>query len=80
MIMVAAGTGVVPFIGFLQERMTDFKEGKGGDLGEAHLFFGCREKNTDFIYRDTFDSCLAMKEADILSSFALAESRPQQSD
>lgn len=21
-------------------------------LGEAHLYFGCREKNTDFIYRD----------------------------
>lgn len=50
MLMVGPGTGIVPFIGFLQElAVSQSKDGKGP---ETHMYFGCRDKDTDFIYRD----------------------------
>ena len=46
MIMVGPGTGVVPFIGFLQERHITTQK------SVSHLFFGCRRSDSDFIYQD----------------------------
>jgi len=46
-ICVGPGTGVVPFIGFLQERKLQDKA-----LGPCHLYFGCRDRDTDYIYRE----------------------------
>lgn len=49
-IMVAAGTGVAPFRGFVQERARLVELGKR--VGTMVLFFGCRDDSTDFLYRD----------------------------
>ena len=49
-IMVGPGTGIVPFIGFMEERT--IAKSKGEELGEALMYFGCREKDSDYIYRD----------------------------
>ena len=49
-IMIAAGTGVAPFRGFLEERAFQRKQGK--QVGDCMLFFGCRRKDHDFIYAD----------------------------
>lgn len=50
MLMVGPGTGVVPFIGFLEE--LSIKKDIAPGEQEAHLYFGCHDKDKDFIYRD----------------------------
>lgn len=49
-LMIGPGTGIAPFIGFLQQRQAMLK--KGMQLGEAHLYFGCRKRTEDFIYEE----------------------------
>jgi cytochrome P450/NADPH-cytochrome P450 reductase len=52
LIMIGPGTGVAPFRGFLQARRALKNEGK--QLGEAHLYFGCRN-GSDYIYREEME-------------------------
>lgn len=73
MIMVGPGTGVVPFIGFMQEREKAKKSAADLELGPAHLYFGCRQFDSDFIYRDYMNE---MKDSGIISEANFAFSRP----
>ncbi|USP74599.1 uncharacterized protein yc1106_01873 [Curvularia clavata] len=49
-IMIAAGTGLAPFRGFIQERAAQAAAGR--KLAPAILFYGCRAPDTDLIYGD----------------------------
>ena len=51
-LMVGPGTGVVPFIGFMQERHAAQGQQSDLELGPAHMYFGCRQFDVDYIYRD----------------------------
>jgi cytochrome P450/NADPH-cytochrome P450 reductase len=53
LVMVAAGTGVSPFRGFLQERA--YQREQGQKVGPCILFFGCRHPEQDYIYREELD-------------------------
>ena len=46
-VMIGPGSGVAPFIGFLEHRAAI-----GGELGESWLFYGCRHKLRDFLYEE----------------------------
>jgi cytochrome P450/NADPH-cytochrome P450 reductase len=49
-IMMAAGTGLAPFRGFIQERAAQVAAGR--KLAPAILFYGCRTPSSDLMYAD----------------------------
>jgi NADPH-ferrihemoprotein reductase len=72
-LMVGPGTGVVPFIGMMQDRLLALGEGK--ERGEWSLFFGCRRKDVDFIYREEIEE---FRDQKVVQHLFLAFSREQQ--
>ncbi|KAL5091646.1 hypothetical protein Trisim1_002862 [Trichoderma cf. simile WF8] len=52
-IMIAAGAGLAPFRGFIQERA--YQQQNGVQLAPAALFFGCRSSHDD-LYRDELEA------------------------
>ncbi|NXY83570.1 MTRR reductase, partial [Alcedo cyanopectus] len=51
LIMVGAGTGISPFIGFLQHRQKLREEHTDWEFGETWLFFGCRHQDRDYLFK-----------------------------
>ncbi|PWK31244.1 molybdopterin-dependent oxidoreductase iron-sulfur protein [Actinoplanes xinjiangensis] len=70
MIMVGPGTGIAPFLGFLQERQVT------GAPGGNWLFFGEQRSTTDFYYAEELE---ALRADGILSRLDVAFSRDQRS-
>ncbi|KAM4689465.1 methionine synthase reductase isoform 2-T4 [Discoglossus pictus] len=50
-VMVGPGTGIAPFIGFLQHRQKLREQNKELNFGETWLFFGCRNQDKDYLFR-----------------------------
>ncbi|XP_050173857.1 methionine synthase reductase isoform X2 [Myiozetetes cayanensis] len=51
-IMVGPGTGISPFIGFLQHRQKLREHHTDWEFGETWLFFGCRHQDRDYLFKD----------------------------
>ena len=69
-IMVAAGTGLAPFRGFIQERAAQI--GAGRKLAPAHLYIGYRHPDKDELYREEMDWFHKMGAVDIHHAFSQA--------
>ncbi|MFS0691240.1 molybdopterin-dependent oxidoreductase [Streptomyces nitrosporeus] len=69
MVMVGPGTGVAPFIGFLDERRAL------GHRGANWLFFGEQREATDFYYREELES---LRKDGVLTRLDTAFSRDQR--
>jgi sulfite reductase (NADPH) flavoprotein alpha-component len=69
MIMVGPGTGIAPFIAFLQERQATEATGKNW------LLFGNPHSSTDFLYQDQLES---FQKEGLLNQFSTAFSRDQE--
>ena len=69
MVMIGPGTGVAPFLGFLEERQAR------GDTGPNWLFFGEQRQATDFYYREELT---AFHRSGHLDRLDLAFSRDQR--
>jgi cytochrome P450/NADPH-cytochrome P450 reductase len=56
-LMLCAGTGLAPFLGFIEERAARIAASgqAAGDFGEAVLFVGCRDPEQDRLYADDLD-------------------------
>lgn len=68
LIMIGPGTGIAPFIAFLQERQTT------GASGKNWLFFGEQHATSDFYYREEL---AAFQAAEVLHRLDTAFSRDQ---
>ncbi|XP_065609384.1 methionine synthase reductase [Cyrtonyx montezumae] len=51
-VMVGPGTGIAPFIGFLQHRQKLREKHTDWKFGETWLFFGCRHQDRDYLFKD----------------------------
>lgn len=73
-IMIGPGTGVAPFRGFLRERKYLLENTSSGNatLGKTMLFFGCRHKEKDFLYRNDLED---LADGSVLSVLDVAFSR-----
>jgi sulfite reductase alpha subunit-like flavoprotein len=69
MIMIGPGTGLAPFLGFLNDRR------RGGEGGKNWLLFGDQREATDFYFRDEL---MAMRSDGLLSRLDVAFSRDQR--
>ncbi|MFJ5707481.1 molybdopterin-dependent oxidoreductase [Streptomyces sp. NPDC093105] len=62
LVMVGPGTGVAPFVGFLEDRVAR------GHTGRNWLFFGEQREATDFYYREELEAHLASGRLDRLDT------------
>eukprot|EP00904_Undaria_pinnatifida_P010755 jgi/Undpi1/680/HiC_scaffold_10.g04144.m1 len=69
-LMIGPGTGVAPMRALLQERA--WQKAQGVDVGSNVLYFGCRCRNEDYIYKDELE---AFKADGTLDKLRLAFSR-----
>ncbi|WBW74230.1 NADPH-cytochrome p450 reductase [Schizosaccharomyces osmophilus] len=53
-IMVGPGTGIAPFRGFVMERA--HLAAQGVQVAKTVLFYGCRRSDTDFLYKEEWDT------------------------
>lgn len=67
-IMIGAGTGIAPFMGFLQERT--YLKNQGKNLGRALLFFGCRHPEQDFLYKEVLHQAEAANLVELHTAFS----------
>ncbi|MRX70768.1 cytochrome P450 [Bacillus lacus] len=74
-VMVGPGTGIAPFRGFLQAR--EALKRKGAQIGEAHLYFGCRNEEHDYLYREELEKYRAQNLVKLHTAFSRAEGSPK---
>ncbi|HVP17846.1 MAG TPA: cytochrome P450, partial [Spirochaetia bacterium] len=67
-IMVGAGTGIAPFIGFLQERM--WLKRQDYAIGPSLLFFGCRHAESDYYYRAELEEYEKARVVELVCAFS----------
>uniref|UniRef100_A0A6Q2X1V8 NADPH--hemoprotein reductase n=1 Tax=Esox lucius TaxID=8010 RepID=A0A6Q2X1V8_ESOLU len=72
-IMIGPGTGIAPFIGFVQERGWLKEQGK--EVGETVLYFGCRHKNEDYLYQEELEEA---EKKGVITQLNVAFSRDQE--
>ncbi|CAF1436399.1 unnamed protein product, partial [Adineta ricciae] len=66
-VMIAAGTGIAPFRGFIQERAAQLVCGR--EVGRTVLYYGCRTRE-DFLYADELDKWTKVGAVEVRSVFS----------
>lgn len=69
-ILVSAGTGVAPFLGFLGDRLA--AQRAGAPVEPALCFFGVRDPEVDYIFRDQFEQAEAIGIVQMRPAFSRA--------
>jgi cytochrome P450/NADPH-cytochrome P450 reductase len=74
-ICVAAGTGLAPFRGFIQERAAMLAAGR--TLAPALFFFGCRDPEIDDLYAEEFARWQQMGAVDMRRAYSRATEKSE---
>lgn len=70
LLMFAAGTGVAPFRGFLQQRDVQMRANPGRKMARAVLFLGCRTSTEDRLYAEEMDRWVERGVVDVRYAFS----------
>lgn len=70
MLMFAAGTGLAPFRGFLEQRAIQLAANPDRKLAKAVIFLGCRSKTSDRIYAEKLDRWVEAGVVDVRYAFS----------
>jgi methionine synthase reductase len=76
MIMIGPGTGVAPFIGFLEYRQHQVKQ-NGDAPAPSYLYYGCRDRQLDWLFREDM---MRYVESGVLTQLSVACSREKRYD
>ncbi|XP_061660803.1 methionine synthase reductase isoform X2 [Syngnathoides biaculeatus] len=79
LIMVGPGTGVAPFIGFLQQREKQRQQNPDAVFGETWLFFGCRYRDRDYLFREELEGFVSRGTLDHLK-VCFSRDEPKEDD
>ncbi|KAK7438190.1 hypothetical protein VKT23_018121 [Stygiomarasmius scandens] len=74
-IAFAAGSGLAPIRGFVQERA--MQKIAGRDVGKILLFFGCRSPEEDFIYQEELGEWETLGVVDVRVAFSRASDKSE---
>ncbi|KAF3923088.1 hypothetical protein ABW20_dc0106127 [Dactylellina cionopaga] len=74
-IMVAAGSGLAPFRGFVMERAA--QKSAGRELAPAMLFFGCKHPEKDALYPDELKEWSEMGAVDVCFAYSQAQDQSE---
>ncbi|KAK8240055.1 cytochrome P450 [Phyllosticta capitalensis] len=77
-IMIGAGAGLAPFRGFVAERAAQVAAGR--KLAPAVLFFGCRGRDADDMYREAFDEWEADGVVTVYRAYSRQSEHPDAAD
>ncbi|KAF8606735.1 fatty acid hydroxylase [Ceratobasidium sp. AG-I] len=76
MVLFAAGSGIAPFRGFLQERAAQVQAGR--QVAKSLLFFGCRKPDEDYLYSDKeLAEWSALGVVDVRPTFSRAQDKSE---
>lgn len=70
LIMFAAGTGLAPFRGFIQQRAIQMESNADRKLARAVLFLGCRSQTNDRLYAEQIDSWVKQGVVEVKYAFS----------
>jgi cytochrome P450 / NADPH-cytochrome P450 reductase len=74
-VMIAAGTGLAPFRGFLQERAAAREAGV--ELAPGLLFFGCRHPQSDELYLGELEELAAAADVELACAYSRIPGLPR---
>lgn len=74
-VMIAAGTGIAPFRGFIQERAAQLVCGR--EVGRTVLYYGCRSDD-DFLYSNELDKWSKLGAVQVKSVFSRQENEKKK--
>lgn len=76
LVMIGPGTGVAPFIGFLEFLKSHYADNSAIKRPPTWLFFGCRHKDKDYLFRDKLEG---LSKSGVLDHLLVAFSRHSDS-
>eukprot|EP01012_Entosiphon_sulcatum_P004869 TRINITY_DN12022_c0_g1_i3.p1 TRINITY_DN12022_c0_g1~~TRINITY_DN12022_c0_g1_i3.p1 ORF type:complete len:517 (-),score=67.13 TRINITY_DN12022_c0_g1_i3:23-1573(-) len=68
MLLIGPGTGIAPFVGFLQRRLA--MKAKGKELKPCVLYFGCRHRDQDFVFETFLQECVQANVVTLRTAFS----------